>query len=117
MRCGFKFVRITFKTNHLTKMISFKGYKPGMLFHKNQLHPHSTTYTDGKPVSFLGFDQNESKYLVNLRGKPRFLWWCNVSLQKSHCGCGFTTMFLCGIDFLFLECGLPRCLNGVNAWI
>ena len=61
MRCGFKFVRITFKTNHLTKMISFKGDKPGMLFHKNQLHSASTMYISGKPVSFLGFEQNESK--------------------------------------------------------
>ena len=110
-------MRITLKTNHLTKMISFKGNKPGMLFHKNQLHSASTTYITGKPVSFSGFEQNESKQVVNLRGKPRFLWWCIVSLQKSHCGCRFTTIFLCEIDFLHLECGLPRSLNGVNASI
>ena len=61
MRCGFKFVRITFKTNHLTKMISFKGDKTGILCHQSQVQTANTMYISGKPVSFLGFEQNESK--------------------------------------------------------
>ena len=98
-------------------MISFKGDKTGILCQQSQVQTPFTMYITGKPVSFSGFEQNESKQVVNLRGKPRFSWWCIVSLQKSHCGCRFTTIFLCEIDFLHLECGLPRSLNGVNAWI
>jgi hypothetical protein len=42
-------------------MICFKGDKTGILCHQSQVHPASTMYISGKPVSFLGFEQNESK--------------------------------------------------------
>ena len=56
-------------------MICFKGDKTGILCHQSQVQTANTMYISGKPVSFLAFGQNESKWLVNLRVKPRFSWW------------------------------------------
>ena len=58
-------------------MISFKGDKANTLCHENHVQRAFTMYISGKPVSFLGVEQNESKLVVNLRGKPRFSGWCN----------------------------------------
>ena len=49
---------------------------------KNQLHSAFIMYQTGKPVSFLGFGQNVSKWVVNLRGKPGFSLLCIVTLRK-----------------------------------
>ena len=45
----------------LTTKISFKGNKTTSLRHQNQVQSAFTMYIGGKPVSYLGFGQNESK--------------------------------------------------------
>ena len=55
-----------------TNALGFVGGKTGMLLSTIAIHIATTMYISGKPVSFLVFGQNGSKWVLNLHGKPVF---------------------------------------------
>ena len=55
-----------------TNALGFVGGKTGMPVSTIAMNPATTTYIGGKPLSFLVFGQNGSKWVLNLHGKPVF---------------------------------------------